>query len=102
MQKLEAPQLCTAAGGGVWYQPLQLVCYANQIRLISAVHVGLFVLFLLLVQLGLNVLAALPLLLFVIDAGLFIAFGATPLAPLSVITTRVCWRWRGNVVTAVP
>lgn len=30
-----------AAGGGRWYQP-QLLCWANQIRLLSAVHVALF------------------------------------------------------------
>ena len=101
-KRLQAPQLCRAPGGGRWWQPMQLTCYANQIRLVSFVHVVIFSLSLLLIVLGQNVAAIAVMSVLAVDAVIFILHGASPFGPLGVITTRLCWRWRGSAVTSIP
>jgi hypothetical protein len=49
-QRMLTPQLLVAPGGGRWWLP-QLRCWANQTRLVSAIHVCLFTLVLLLLAL---------------------------------------------------
>ena len=82
---------------------MQLSCYANQIRLVSAVHASLFALVLLLTWFGTTPVVSIGLLIvFILDAGLFIVHGSSPFAVLGVPTTWFVWRSRGPVVTSIP
>lgn len=100
----QTPQLCKApSGDDPWWRPMQLTCYANQIRLVSAVHALLLGLVLLLTWLGAAPVAAVGLLLvFILDVGVFIVHGSSPFGVLGVPTTWIVWRSRGPAVTSIP
>ena len=99
----QAPQLCRApSGGDPWWRPVQLTCYANQIRLVSIVHALLFIAALLLSWLDVPAVAYGLLVVFTVDAGVFIVHGASPFGVLGVPTTWLVWRSRGAAVTSIP
>ena len=100
-ERLLKPQLLTAPGGGTWWQP-QLRCWANQTRLVSAVHVALFSLVLLLLALDEKLVALILLWVFSLDATIYVLHGAAPFSYLGTLTTLLCWRSRGAAVTSIP
>jgi len=87
-----------------WYC-FQTKSFAQVIRGMSFIHVAILILILLCGEsnslMALNV-AAVVVVLFLVDLIMYVVFGATPLTVAGNVTTYFVWNFKGNAVPAVP
>jgi len=93
-------KLLVGPRGQPWYC-FQLHVFGNFVRVLSALHVVLFVIMLAVYDAAPG-LAKGILCVMGVDLVIFTLFGPTPVAPICTLVTFLSWRIRGNAVTSLP